>query len=163
MSRTLILGGRGAGKSAIFWRLVDHPEPPSGAEVHRAARCRPDQLAGARAGREGFAPRLQWAGRGPSRRHAELRRRLDETKKDYGIWETKPQIINALVEWGALGVQRPNGQTQFIWDVPDGKQPSPSEGDEEDEQESYIVHPSLWSALELRAPRRRKARTESGA
>jgi hypothetical protein len=85
----------------------------------------------------------------------ELRRRLDETKKEYNISETKPQIINALVEWGALGVQHPSGQTEFIWDGPDGTQPSPSEGDEEDEQQSYIVHPSLWSALALRAPRAR--------
>jgi hypothetical protein len=74
--------------------------------------------------------------------------------------ETKPVIISALVEWGALGVQRPNGETLFIWDVAEGKQLRPTEGEEEDEQESWIVHPSLWSALDLRAPRSRRVRAE---
>lgn len=90
----------------------------------------------------------------------ELRRRLDETKREYGITETKPQITTALVDWGVLGVQRSRGETQFIWDVQEGKRPSPSENDDEYGQEAYIVHPSLWSALDLRPPRKPKPRAE---
>jgi hypothetical protein len=91
----------------------------------------------------------------------DLNRRLVETKKEYGITETKPYIVSALVDGGVLGVQRSDGTTVFIWDVPEGKRPTPRDADEENEQEYYVVHPSLWNVLELRAPRKRRARVAS--
>ncbi len=91
----------------------------------------------------------------------EMNRRLDAAKKDYGLTETKPQIIAAMADWGVLGVQRPNGENLFIWDVPEGKRPTVDKDD--DAQEIYVVHPSLWSSLDLRASRKQKARSQRSA
>ena len=90
----------------------------------------------------------------------ELMRRLDAAKREYGIAETKPALIDALFEWGVLGVERIRGSAVFTWDVHELQRPKPKQGQEGEDEETWVFHPSVWLALDLRAPRRAKVAAE---
>jgi hypothetical protein len=84
----------------------------------------------------------------------ELNRRLDSAKREYGIAETKPVLIDALFEWGIIGVERGRGTAVFAWDLNDLQRPKPKVAEDDEDEELWIVHPSVWAALDLRAPKR---------
>jgi hypothetical protein len=87
----------------------------------------------------------------------DLNRRLDGAKREYGIGETKPVLIDALFEWGVLGVERGRGSAVFVWDLNDLQRPRPKQAEEDEDEEMWVVHPSLWAALDLRPPKRTRA------
>ncbi len=78
---------------------------------------------------------------------AELKRHLKEAQDEHSVKATKPKMTELLVEWGFLGAMNSRGVTHYVWDLPASRAPRASEGDEE---ERWVVHPSLWSALDIR-------------
>ena len=93
----------------------------------------------------------------------DLNRRLDTVKKDYGIPETKPVLIDALFEWGVLGVDRGKSGPLYVWDLNDLQRPKPKQIDDEGDQEMWVIHPSLWTALDLRPPKKARVSTARSA
>lgn len=92
----------------------------------------------------------------------DLNRRLDAAKREYGIAETKPVLIDALFEWGILGVERGRGTAVFVWDLNDLQRPRPKQAEEDEDEEMWVVHPSVWTALDLRAPKRSRPTPNPG-
>jgi hypothetical protein len=83
----------------------------------------------------------------------ELTSRLGAAKTEYGISETKPTIVKALVAWGVLGIERRGRDPQFIWDVRPGEALELGHS-AKDAEAYYVFHRSLWSRLDLQAPPR---------
>ncbi len=84
----------------------------------------------------------------------DLNKRLDTAKREYQIAETKPVLIDALFEWGILGVERGRGTAVFAWDLNDLQRPRPKQAEDGEDGELWVVHQSVWTALDLRASRR---------
>ena len=86
---------------------------------------------------------------------------LAAAKKDYGIAQTKPTLRNALFDWGVIGVRVANGKCRFTWDVPHGTYPQPGAAGSDDSAApagaSWMIHPSLWQALDIQQRRTKQS------
>jgi hypothetical protein len=81
----------------------------------------------------------------PNYSSRELLRHLDDLKREGGVSMTKPKLIEALVDWGVIGVQARDKNRRFVWDLPEGQWFGPDESGDE----SWIIHQALWKALSL--------------
>jgi hypothetical protein len=91
----------------------------------------------------------------------ELNQRLANSKREYDLSESKPVLLGALFDMGIIGVERSGGPAQYVWDVIDRSQLRPSSDASDDRADSYVVHPSLWTALDLRAATRSRRSPET--
>jgi hypothetical protein len=92
-------------------------------------------------------------GRTPNYSPRELLHHLDNVKRQDGVSMTKPRIIDALVEWGIIGVQGRDRGRRFVWDLPEGQWFGPNESGGEGVGENWIIHQALWKVLSLRRKR----------
>jgi hypothetical protein len=95
-------------------------------------------------------------GKTPNYSPRELRRHLDNVKREGGVSMTKPKLIEALVDWGVIGVQSRDRGRRFVWDLPEGQWFGPDESGSEESGESWVIHQALWKVLSLRRKRTAK-------
>lgn len=91
----------------------------------------------------------------------ELTQRLANAKREYDLPESKPLLLSALFDMGIIGVERSGSPAQYVWDVIDRSQLRPSSDASDERADSYVVHPSLWTALDLRAATRSRRSPEA--
>jgi hypothetical protein len=91
--------------------------------------------------------------RTPNYTPRELLRHLDIVKKEAAVSMTKPKIIDAMVEWGVIGVEGRDRRRRFVWDLPAGQWFGPDEAGGEPTGETWVIHQALWKALSVRKKR----------
>lgn len=76
---------------------------------------------------------------------------------------TKPKLVDALVDFGVIGVRAGrNRPGRFIWDVPPGQRLNPERSESED-SDVWILHPSLYRVLNIRTATARNSASVTGA